>query len=401
MSASVDARRDPRPLIAHVVYRFDVGGLENGVVNLINRMPGHAYRHAVVSLTEITDFRKRIQRDDVQFVALHKQPGHALPLYPRLLHLLRNLRPAIVHTRNLAALEVTVPAWLAGVKARVHGEHGRDVGDLDGSNRRYRWVRRLYRPFVSRYVTVSRDLENYLRECVGVPQRRILRICNGVNTERFAPADGERTPIEGCPFQDPDLWLVGSVGRLYHVKDQVTLAHAFVAAVRRHPSAQRLRLVLVGNGPLRVGAERVLRDAGLLDRAWLPGERSDVPEILRGLDCFVLPSLAEGISNTLLEAMSTGLPIVATRVGGNPELVDDQQTGRLVPAAEPESMADAILSYYAAPEIAHQHGKAARAAAVQRFSLDRMVSNYVSLYDELLSGGNAAPARAGASDRTV
>jgi len=120
MSAG-NASRDPRPLIAHVVYRFDVGGLENGVVNLINRMSGHAYRHAVVSLTEITDFRKRIQRDDVQFIALHKPPGHALPLYPRLLRLLRDLQPAIVHTRNLAALEVTVPAWLAGVRARVHG----------------------------------------------------------------------------------------------------------------------------------------------------------------------------------------------------------------------------------------------------------------------------------------
>lgn len=399
MNAS--ASRDPRPLIAHVVYRFDVGGLENGVVNLINRMSGHAYRHAVVSLTDITDFRKRIQRDDVQFIALHKRPGHALPLYPRLLRLLRDLQPAIVHTRNLAALEVTVPAWLAGVRARVHGEHGRDVGDLDGSNRRYRWVRRVYRPFVSRYVTVSRDLEDYLRDRVGVPQRRIVRICNGVNTERFAPPDGERAPIEGCPFQDRDLWLVGSVGRLYHVKDQVTLAHAFVAAVRRHSSAQRMRLVLVGNGPLRADAERVLRDAGLSDRAWLPGERSDVPQILRGLDCFVLPSLAEGISNTLLEAMATGLPIVATRVGGNPELLDDEHTGRLVPAADPQAMAQAMLTYYESPELGRRHGKAARGAAVQRFSLERMVGHYVSLYDELLRGGNAAPARAGASDRTV
>jgi len=400
MSAG-NASRDPRPLIAHVVYRFDVGGLENGVVNLINRMSGHAYRHAVVSLTEITDFRKRIQRDDVQFIALHKPPGHALPLYPRLLRLLRDLQPAIVHTRNLAALEVTVPAWLAGVRARVHGEHGRDVGDLDGSNRRYRWVRRVYRPFVSRYVTVSRDLEDYLRDRVGVPQRRILRICNGVNTERFAPAEGERASIEGCPFQDRNLWLVGSVGRLYHVKDQVTLAHAFVAAVRRHSSAQRMRLVLVGNGPLRADAERVLRDAGLSDRAWLPGERSDVPQILRGLDCFVLPSLAEGISNTLLEAMATGLPIIATRVGGNPELVDDEHSGRLVPAADPQAMAQAMLAYYEAPEVARRLGKAARGAAVQRFSLERMVGHYVSLYDELLRGGNAAPARAGASDRTI
>jgi sugar transferase (PEP-CTERM/EpsH1 system associated) len=394
---SASAGADRRPLIAHIVYRFDVGGLENGVVNLLNRMPASGYRHAVISLTDITDFRKRILRDDVQFIELHKPPGHALPLYPRLLRLLRSLDPAIVHTRNLAALEVTIPAWLAGVRARVHGEHGRDIGDLDGSNRRYHWVRRLYRPFVTRYVCVSADLENYLRDCIGVPTRRILRICNGVDTSRFTPARGARAQIEGCPFRDPELWLVGTVGRMYHVKDQLTLARAFVAAVQRHPEGRRLRLVLVGNGPLRAESEALLRDADLVDRAWLPGERSDVPEVLRGLDCFVLPSLAEGISNTLLEAMSTGLPIVATQVGGNSELVDDHSTGRLVPAASPEAMADAILEYFDAPPIARQYGQAARGAALQRFSLDRMVSSYVALYDELLHGRTAAPAQVGAS----
>ena len=128
---------DARPLVAHVVFRFDVGGLENGVVNLINHMPADAYRHAVISLTEITDFRRRIVRDDVSFVALEKPPGHAIRIYPRLFSLFRQLRPAIVHSRNLAALEVAMPAWAAGVPVRIHGEHGRDIGDLDGSSRKY------------------------------------------------------------------------------------------------------------------------------------------------------------------------------------------------------------------------------------------------------------------------
>ncbi len=118
---------DTRPLVAHVMYRFDVGGLENGVVNLINHMPREAYRHAVISLTEITDFRKRIVRDDVEFIALDKSPGHALWIYPRLFRLFRTLRPAIVHTRNLGALELVVPAWAAGVPVRIHGEQGLGV----------------------------------------------------------------------------------------------------------------------------------------------------------------------------------------------------------------------------------------------------------------------------------
>jgi hypothetical protein len=112
-------------------------------------MPADAYRHAVISLTEITDFRRRIVRDDVSFVALEKPPGHAIWIYPRLFSLFRQLRPAIVHSRNLAALEVALPAWAAGVPVRIHGEHGRDIGDLDGSSRKYQWLRRCYRPFVT------------------------------------------------------------------------------------------------------------------------------------------------------------------------------------------------------------------------------------------------------------
>ena len=149
---------DPRPLVIHVVFRFDTGGLENGVVNLLNHMPASAYRHMVLALTEVTEFKRRVQRDDVTFLALNKPPGHALGLYPRLYRLFRELRPAVVHTRNLAALEVAVPAALARVPVRVQGEHGRDVEDVDGNNPRYQRMRRLYRPFVSHYVALSRDL---------------------------------------------------------------------------------------------------------------------------------------------------------------------------------------------------------------------------------------------------
>ncbi len=384
---------DPRPCIAHVVYRFDVGGLENGVVNLVNHLPSDSYRHAIVAMTEVTDFRERIRRDDVQFFSLHKGPGHGFRLYPRLFKLFRDLAPAIVHTRNLAALEASVPAWLAGVPARVHGEHGRDVGDLDGSNRRYQRVRRLYSPFVSRYVALSKDLADYLRGPVGIAPARVTQIYNGVDTSRFAPAPGGRIPLAGCPFTSSDLWFVGTVGRMKEVKDQVTLAEAFVAAVRRHPAGARMRLVMAGNGPLRDRVEGVLASAGLRHQAWLPGERSDVPDILRGLNCFVLPSLAEGVSNTILEAMASGIPIVATRVGGNPELIDDGLTGRLVPPADAATMATAILGYFDDPTTGRRHGRAARQVAVRRFSLERMVKDYLSLYDSLLRGRNAAPLR--------
>ncbi|HTY99930.1 MAG TPA: TIGR03088 family PEP-CTERM/XrtA system glycosyltransferase, partial [Rhodocyclaceae bacterium] len=369
-------------------YRFDVGGLENGVVNLINHMPGDAYRHAVVALTGISDFRKRVRRDDVQFVALDMPAGHVLRIYPRLIRLFRELRPALVHTRNLAALEVSAAAWAAGVPVRIHGEHGRDVGDLDGSNRKYQWVRRLYRPFVTRYVALSKDLERYLVDRVGMSPAVVEQFYNGVDAGRFHPADG-LPGIEGCPFHRPEHWLVGTVGRMQAVKDQTLLARAFIRALETAPALKaRLRLVMVGEGPLRAEALGLLEGAGLADLAWLPGERNDVPEVMRGLDCFVLPSLAEGISNTILEAMATGLPVIATRVGGNAELVVEGRTGELVPAGDADALAAAIVRYAGEPARARAAGRAGRAEVERRFSMEAMISAYRGLYDRLLFGAD-------------
>jgi sugar transferase (PEP-CTERM/EpsH1 system associated) len=367
------------------MYRFDVGGLENGIVNLINNMPSDAYRHVVISLTGITDFRKRIIRDDVQFIALEKPPGHVLWIYPQLFKLFRKLRPAIVHSRNLGALEVVVPAWAAGVPVRIHGEHGRDVGDLDGLSKKYQWVRRIYRPFETHFIALSRDLEHYLTARVGVPQASVAQIYNGVDAQRFHPA-GTRQPIAGCPFDEPAHWIVGTVGRMQTVKDQTTLARAFIRALEMAPELKGiLRLVMIGDGPLRAQSQVLLEQAGLAALAWLPGERNDVPEILRGLDCFVLPSLAEGVSNTILEAMASGLPVIATNVGGNGELVEAGLSGELVPVGGVEAMAQSIVGYACDQALARAAGQAGRAAVERQYSMDAMVQRYQGLYDRLLN----------------
>jgi sugar transferase (PEP-CTERM/EpsH1 system associated) len=387
--------RNGRPLVLHVVYRFAVGGLENGVVNLINRMPESAARHGVIALDGIDDgFRARVRRDDVIYVALGKPPGHAFRLYPRLHALFRELKPDIVHTRNLAALEAAVPAWAAGVPVRIHGEHGWDAADPSGTSRKRQLMRRAYRPFVHRYVALSRHLSDYLQAKIGVPEARIEQIYNGVDTARFRPAPQGRAPIEGSPFNAPGLFVLGWAGRMEEVKGLASLARAFVGARALSPEAERrLRLVLVGDGPARREVESILAAADARSLAWLPGERADVPELMRGLDCFVLPSLAEGISNTILEAMASGLPVVATRVGGNPELVEDGASGRLVPAADSEALARAIVRYLGDRLTAAQHGAAGRQLAERRFSLERMVSDYARLYDRMLASVPAAPER--------
>ena len=376
------AAADPRPLVAHVMHRFDTGGLENGIVNLINHMPEDRYRHAVVALTEVTEFRHRIRRPDVEFVSLRKPAGQGLWQYPRWYRLFRQMQPDIVHTRNLAALECQLPAWAARVPVRIHGEHGRDVGDLDGSNKTYQRVRRFYKPYVHHYLALSRDLADYLIQRVGVPSERITQVYNGVDTDTFWPSPTGPQVIDGCPFDPSRHWIVGTVGRMQAVKDQVMLARAFVHAIELAPALrERLRLVMVGDGPLRAQVMSVLHAAGLTELAWLPGERSDVAAIMRGLHAFALPSLAEGISNTILEAMASGLPVIATDVGGNADLVVKGQTGDIVAAADPLAMAQRIMYLAQAPDRARVMGAAGRQRVEASFSMQAMVQNYQYVYD--------------------
>jgi sugar transferase (PEP-CTERM/EpsH1 system associated) len=375
---------DQRLLIAHVVYRFDIGGLENGVVNLINRMPQDRFRHAVVSLTEVTDFRERVLRDDVRFVSLHKNPGHAIELLPRVHRLFRQLRPTIVHTRNLAALETVTGAWLARVPIRVHGEHGRDVSDVDGSSRKYRFVRRAYRPFVTHYVALSKDLQNYLTTAIGVLPEHVTRIVNGVDSRRFRP--GSRTVPAGWPFERTGSLVLGTVGRLQPVKNQTLLARAFVRMLDMAPELRsRVRLAIVGDGPLRGEVERILAAGSATQLAWLPGARDDIAPIMAAFDVFVLPSRAEGISNTILEAMASGVPVIATRVGGNAELVEDGATGTLIETGDVDSLARAMLEYASTPARVIRHGVAGRARVEDSFSLDAMVAQYTMLYERLVT----------------
>lgn len=375
--------------IAHVIHRLQVGGLENGLVNLINRLPADRFEHVIVCLTDYTDFRNRITAD-VELYAMHKRPGQDFGLYWRLWKLFRKLKPDVVHTRNLATLESQASALLAGVPVRVHGEHGRDVHDLDNTEWKYRMLRKMFRPAIKRYIALSRDLQSYLTEDVGVKEKKVNLICNGVDTECFLPARDRRAPLPVENFAGSQQMVIGTVGRMEPVKDQLTLARAFIRLVGETPGGRdRLRLVMVGDGSLRAQVTRVLDEAGLLSCVWLPGVRDDTPDLLRGLDVFVLPSLGEGISNTILEAMASGLPVVATSVGGNAELVSEGETGWIVPRDDPTALAAALRRYVDAPALRKRHGIAARAMAESRFSIGRMVQDYMELYDDVCAGSGA------------
>jgi len=375
------------PLIVHLIHRLDMGGLENGLVNLINQMPPERYRHAIVCLKDFSNFHHRIKVQGVEIISLHKREGKDWGHYVRLYRTLKRLQPALIHTRNLASLEGQLLALAAGIKLRVHSEHGRDFVELGGKSSKHTLLRQLLRPLVGHFIAVSRDLQQWLIDSIGAAPARVTHINNGVDSLQFHPRLGPAAAVGPAEFMCEDAFVIGSVGRMVAAKDFASLVRAFILLVA-DGQRPRLRLMIIGDGPCRSQCLALLQEAGLSGMAWMPGARDNVAQLMRSMDLFVLPSLTEGSSNTILEAMASGLPVVATAVGGNVDLVQPGQTGALVAPMAPELMALAISDYCRIPGLAEQHGMLARRAVLSVYSLPAMADGYLAVYDALLAGGN-------------
>ncbi|GAB0055719.1 D-inositol-3-phosphate glycosyltransferase [Candidatus Magnetaquicoccaceae bacterium FCR-1] len=359
-------------LIAHLIHRLDIGGLEKVVADLVNHLPHDRFDHAVISLTEITAFKERLHHPRVTFHALGKQRGQDPAVWWRYWKLLRQLKPDLVHACNLATLEAAIPTRLAGVKRFIHAEHGRDSHDPDGTRRKYLLLRRFLIPWVDGFVPVSRDLHDWMLHTVHIPPEKIHPIVNGV---RLPPV-----PNRSRPGTDPNRpFTIGHVGRQWPIKDPLNLIEAFFQLRRSYPETP-LRLILVGDGPERPAIEARIAEYRLADTVHLAGWQNDVTPFWERFDLFVLPSRAEGTPLTILEAMAHALPVVATRVGGVGDLVVDGQTGRLVPRSDPCALADAIGEYLFDPARRAMHGAAGRERVAARFSQERMIAAYLALF---------------------
>jgi sugar transferase (PEP-CTERM/EpsH1 system associated) len=373
------------PLIVHLIYRLDFGGLESLMVERINRMPADCYRHAIVCLTDYNPaFAQKLTRTGVTIHALHKQPGLSLRTHGALWRLLRELQPAVLHSYNLSAIEYAPVALAAGVPVRVNGAHGRDANDPEGKNRKHNLLRRLMVPFYDCCYANSAAMEDWNRDVIGVPARKSRMLANGIDAERFRPrAHGESVVASADPF-GPGHVVIGTVGRIQAVKDHATLVEAFALLRQRLPRhTELLRLAIVGDGPLLQRLRDQVATLGLTDSVWLPGARTDVADILRGLDIFAMSSIAEGTPGSALEAMATALPVVGTRVGGIPEVIANGSTGFLVPPSDPAALAAALEQYVLSPELAAQHGAAGRERVLRKYSMAAMVAAYQDMYDSL------------------
>lgn len=374
--------------IVHYVWGFHTGGLENGIVNLINRLPAAQYRHSIVCQKGHDPvFFARISHPATQVYHLDKQDGLDLALHWRLLQLLRQLKPDVFHSRNLSTMEGQLVAALLGVPLRIHGEHGWDVNDLAGSNQKYQRIRRWVKPLVHQFVALSTEAEAYLQHRIGVPPARLQRICNGVDVDKFAQAAISKAapePALAQPLHSDDL-VFGTVGRMAVVKNQQLLLEAFILLWQQFPAWQtRLKLLLVGDGSERASLVQRAEQAGVHAAVIFAGNRTDIPVLMAQMKVFVLPSLAEGISNTILEAMAAGLPVIASRVGGNPELIHPaHQLSHLFDSNNTMQLCQAMALYLQDPARQASDSALVKKHCQNNFSLDTMVDKYHRLYQSV------------------
>ncbi|WP_333609515.1 TIGR03088 family PEP-CTERM/XrtA system glycosyltransferase [Arsukibacterium sp.] len=386
-SVAIGGQTAIKPIhICHIIWSFRTGGLENGVVNLINQLDETQFRHSILCLTDFDErFFQRIKLTNVEIYRLNKRSGHDLQSFWNAFKLLRQLKPDICHSRNIAALEYQFSAWLARVPYRVHGEHGWDIKDLAGVNKKYIWLKRFFKPFIHQYISLSKESLRYLKQQIKVPEHKLNLICNGVDTEKFSPHNSLPSALP-APLLDSKRTIFASVGRMVPVKNHPLLVKAYIELCQQdiHFKANSA-LVIIGEGEFRADMIRQLAQAGLTSQCWLPGNRDDIASILPACSVFVLPSLAEGISNTILEAMASGLPVIACRVGGNPDLIRDNENGWLIANNDLSALKQQLMQCFLQPGQRQLAAEQARLAAVQQFSMQNMVKRYQVLYQQNLS----------------
>lgn len=381
------ARANPLRIL-HVISYLGRGGAEIGILKLIAGL-GPEFEHRICTTRGFdADFVRAAFSPEKIDVAGSPNLKLEFPLF-RLANIMRRYRPHIVHTRNWGAIEAVAAARLAGVPAVVHSEHGYEVDMLAGLPLRRRLFRRASYAMADSVFALTKELRNFHARQVWMSPDKVSVIYNGVDTARFFPSSETRIAMRkelGLPLESI---VVGSVGRLVPIKDHQTLlkAAALLAA-----TGIDFRVLLVGSGPEREKLQN-LATGRLAGRVCFAGDSNRVPEMLNAMDVFVLPSLGEGMSNTLLEAMACGLPVVATNVGGNPEVIEDNINGWLFPPGDAGLLADKLTILARDNKLIHQLGTAARRRCIETFSLSLMLDTYRSFYLNLAARRPLAAAR--------
>lgn len=366
-------KKDNKIKIMHVVLSLDCGGLEHLVVELSNALNRGKFCPSICCLDRKGDLGKKAADLGIEVVEMHRKPGVDLALIFKLAHIFWKKKVDIVHTHNPSAhFYGTLAARLALVPTVINTRHGVGIKAAPVGNA-------LIWRLTNKVIAVSERVRDKLLKNDRLKPGKVITIPNGVDTEKFESKDIRIKKNDlGIEETAP---LIGIVARLSGEKDHKTLLNAFAIV---NQNLHRARLLVVGDGFLRKNLEEICREKGLNGTVLFLGYRDDIPDLLKLMDVFVLSSVSEGLSLTLLEAMAAGKPIVATQVGGNPEVVVDKVTGRLVPPGAPQALAEALMDILTNSDMAREMGLRAQERVKRLFSLPRFVKDHEALYAEFV-----------------
>jgi len=369
--------------VLHVLNRLDRGGTELIVLKVMDGLSKGPFEHRLASLRgSDPDFQQASLPGGELLKAGTESRDFQFPIF-RLVRMMRAYRPHIVHSRNWGAIEAIPAARLAGVPVAIHSEHGYELDMLGGLPNRRRIFRRAAYAMADAVFAVTRELRDYHAKQAWISSQRIRVVYNGVDTQRFCPHPHLRDVARKRFGLPPNRFIVGAVGRMVPIKDHATLLRAVDLLAQRNFDAH---VLFVGSGPELERTQKLAASfQALSGRVTFAGVSDEVSAMLHALDAFAQPSISEGMSNTLLEAMATALPVIATAVGGNNEVIDNGQSGWLIRTGDHEALASILMRLASEADLRRSYGAAARQRIVERFSLDRMLNDYKELYLELVA----------------
>jgi sugar transferase (PEP-CTERM/EpsH1 system associated) len=363
--------------LMHVVDLLALAGMEYGVIKLVNCLDPKVFSPSICCLRIRNADTGLLLNPGIPVYEMNKRPGLDLGLVFRLAALLRSQKVEVVHSHNWPTyFHAVIAAKIARTPVLIHGEHGRD--DREMPIRRL-LINRLLAKSVDHFVAVSSDLAGDLAKLWRVSPARISLIANGVDLDRFA-VDASHDGLRHALGLTAENRVILNIGRLRPVKDPWTLLRAFATV---HARMKEARLLIVGSDQgtgVQEKLETFARDLGIRDTVMFAGVRQNIPAFLNLSDIYVNCSVYEGMSNTILEAMAAAKPVIATSVGGNPELVKHGETGYLVPAQDDRLLAARMLDILTDPQLKRSMGAAGRRAVEVNHQLSGMVERYAELY---------------------
>ena len=374
-------KKNSKIKIFYIVNTLGYGGVEKYVVDIINNINTQHFYPIIVCLKKVGPLKDKI-KNRLTIYELNKKEGNSPFLPFRLAKLIKKEGVDIIHSNNWGTfVESVIAKWISRAPVVIHAQHGLEMNDSEATSKLKRYKRNIIRHVFS-YLTdtiavVSCATQEFVTDGWKAPKEKVKLIYNGVDLNVFNNLLVLKdTKYSELSISKNDL-IIGSVGRLMRVKNYPCLIRAFKILSQEF---NHVKLLLIGEGPDMLEIKSLIEKLDLTNKIKLLGNRNDIRDILTVMDIFVLPSISEGISLSILEAMASHVPVVTTNVGGNPEIIENGKNGILVGPDNADELANAIRTLIVNPDKRKELGNSGRKIVEEKFALDRMVEDYESLY---------------------